>query len=46
MKHLNKKKVMQKDHKHVLVIEVEVEVGLVEFDEIRTWREKFDLLSL
>jgi hypothetical protein len=31
---------MQKDHKHLLVIEVEVDVDLVEFDEIRTWMEK------
>jgi len=31
---------MQKDHKHLLVIEVEVEVDLFEFDEIRIWREK------
>jgi len=25
---------MQKDHKHLLVVELEVEVDLVEFDEI------------
>jgi hypothetical protein len=31
---------MQKDPKHLLVIEIEVDVDLVEFDEIRTWMEK------
>jgi len=28
---------MQKDHKHLLVVEVD----LIEFDEFRVWREKF-----
>lgn len=28
---------MQKDHKHLLIVEVD----LVQFDEICTWREKF-----
>jgi len=31
---------MQKDHKHLLIVELEVEVDLVEFDEIKVWREK------
>jgi len=31
---------MQKNHNHLFVIEVEVEVDLVEFDEIRIWKEK------
>jgi hypothetical protein len=31
---------MQKDHKHILVIEVEVEVELVESDEIWVWRDE------
>jgi len=35
IKHLNKK-INEKDHKHLFVIEVD----LVEFDRIRTWRDK------
>jgi len=31
---------MQKVREHLLVIEVEVDVDLVEFDQNLTWREK------
>jgi len=34
---------MQKDHKHLLVIEVEVEVDLVKFYEIWVWSEKIHM---
>lgn len=35
---------MQKVRKHLLVIAVEVDVDLVEFDQIRTRREKFRMV--
>jgi len=31
---------MQNDNEHLLVVEVEIELDLFEFDEIRDWKEK------
>jgi hypothetical protein len=37
---------MQKDHKLLLVIEVEFGVNLLEFDQIHTWMEKIQFAWL